>query len=769
MITSRICAYLSPLSLVAGITLLATNSHAVRANTSKHTALEKAVDQEVATTFNVQKERARKGGAATNLRIAGRLLVSHHAPVPRPRPNATDVPTPRDAIDDLLLSLPPTLASPAAAPPSRVESSTIDAAMTYASDRAPSKADLNAIKEAVRLASRGNARAATDRRRQIRDPIGRKLVEWTILRSCNKTTSFARYAAFVQANPGWPGANRFRRCAESKLWFEPKQPRVVLNFFAEQKPSGTLGKLALARALIAHGKSAAARKYVRSAWHTSRFSAQVESQVLNEFGELLTRADHRVRMDMRLYANDFGAAMRAARRLGEAEIALVKARAAVSSKARNAHALLNAVPKSARSNPVYLLTRAQWLRRSGHVDEAGRLMLSAPHDRDTVLDPDEWWIERRILVRELLDRGKSHIAYRISRDAAPPSREGLRVDQPFTAGWIALRFLHDPTRAAGHFARIPQITIHPTSLARAYYWLGRTAEAAGHNREARRYYDEAGKYTAAYYGQLASARVGRRTIVVRRPPRLDGTKRAALRKVDLVRAVDLLYATDNRDLAASFVVDFDRVGDIDILTLIAETAAKHKDARAMLTIGRRALARGFALDQYAFPAFGLPKYVSIGPKAETSLVYAIAKAESAFNTSAVSGAKAKGLMQVTPAAGRTIARRLGIKFDLKRLLSDPSYNLQMGSAEIAHLVDTYDGNYILAFVGYNAGRGRVKEWIARYGDPRDPSVDAVDWVERIPFTETRIYVQRVMENLQVYRLQFKTSPHLTIEADMRGG
>lgn len=769
MMTPRICAYLASLSLVAGMTLLVTGSHAVRANTSKYTALEKAGDQEVVTMSDARKETVRRSGAAANLRIAGRLPVSHNAPVPRPRPNATAAPAPRDAIDELLLSVSPTLASPAGVAPSRVAPSTADAALTYASGRAPSKADLNAIKEAVRLAGRGNASAAMDRRRQIRDPIGRKLVEWTILRSCNNTTSFARYAAFVQANPIWPSVNRFRRCAESKLWFEPKQPRVVFDFFSGQKPSGAFGKLALARALIAHGKSAAARKYVSSAWQTGRFSAHIESQVLKEFGPLLTKSDHRVRLDMRLYANDFGAAMRAARRLGKAEIALVKARAAVSSKARNARALLNAVPKSARSNPAYLLTRAQWLRRSGHIDEASRLILSAPHDRNSVRDPDAWWIERRILVRELLDRGKSHIAYRISRNATPPSREGLRVDQPFTAGWIALRFLRDPTRAAEHFARIPRITIHPTSLARAYYWLGRTAEAAGHDREARRYYAESAQYTAAYYGQLANARVGRRAIAVRRSPRLDRTERAALRKADLVRAVDLLYATGNRDLAASFVVDFDRVGDIGILTLIAEMAAEHKDARAMLTIGRRALARGFALDQYAFPAFGLPKYASIGPKAETSLVYAIVKAESAFNTSAVSGAKAKGLMQVTPAAGRTIAGRLGIKFDLKRLLRDPTYNLQMGSAEIAHLVDTYDGNYILAFVGYNAGRGRVKEWIARYGDPRDPSVDAVDWVERIPFTETRIYVQRVMENLQVYRSQFKTSPHLTIQADMRGG
>jgi soluble lytic murein transglycosylase len=371
-------------------------------------------------------------------------------------------------------------------------------------------------------------------------------------------------------------------------------------------------------------------------------------------------------------------------------------------------------------------------------------------------------------VRKLLDEGKSRLAYRIASEAAPPSKESLRVDQPFTAGWIALRFLHDPHLAAQHFARIPQITAHPTSLARAGYWLGRAAEATGRIHEARRHYETAARHPAAYYGQLASARLGHRKIALRKPPGLSRMQRATLRKVDLVRAVELLYATGNRDLVIPFVADLDRVGNVGVLTLVAETTAKHRDARAMLTVGKSALFRGLAFDQYAFPRFGLPKYVEIGPKASPSVVYAVAREESAFNAEVVSSAKAQGLMQVTSAAGHTIGRRLGIKFEPKRLLSDPAYNVQLGSAEIADLVKTYDGNHVLAFVGYNAGRGRVSEWIARYGDPRNPNVDSVDWVERIPFTETRIYVQRVMENLQVYRSRFDDSARLTIEADMRG-
>lgn len=627
--------------------------------------------------------------------------------------------------------------------------------------------DIDALKEVIRLARGGEVAAAVDRRNRIHDRAGRKLAEWAILRSDDDALNFAHYAEFIRANPRWPSVNLFRRRAEARLWSERAESSAVLAHFSNREPLGALGKLAMARALLARGDRAAARKFVRSAWRENDFSARLESQVLETFGPLLTRADHKARMDIRLYADDLGTAMRAASRLGASDVAIVKARGAVKRKAKNARALLDAVPKVARNDPAHLFNRIQWLRRSDHINEAARLMLQAPRDPQVIHDADAWWTERRLLVRSLLDDGKAQMAYRIARDAALPSKESLRVDQPFTAGWIALRYLHDHQAAGRHFGRIPQITTHPTSLARAGYWLGRVAEAAGRNDEARRHYREAARRSAAYYGQLAGARLGRRTISVRRPPALNRKQPADQGDRELVRAVELLYLTGNRDLVIPFVADLDRI-DVGVLTRIAEAIAGRKDARAMLAIGRGALARGLAFERYAFPGIGLPKYASIGPKADRSLVYAIARAESAFNPTVISTAKAIGLMQVTPATGRTIARRLGIKYHPKRLLKDPSYNVQLGSAQIAHLVNAYDGNHVLAFVGYNAGPGRVKQWIARYGDPRDPTVDVVDWVERIPFTETRIYVQRVMENLQVYRARFGEPARLTIEADMRG-
>ena len=394
-------------------------------------------------------------------------------------------------------------------------------------------------------------------------------------------------------------------------------------------------------------------------------------------------------------------------------------------------------------------------------------MLSAPRGAGDIRDPDAWWTERRTLARLLLDAGKPGVAAQIAGDATKPRKEIYQIGQAFLTGWIALRFLHDPRSAARDFARIQAITARPRALARASYWLGRAAEASHDGELARKHYEAAAQHATAYYGQLARVRLGHRQTQLRRPPALNDAERVMFGDNELVRAAALLYATGNRELVAPFVADLDRVRDRHVLALIGEISARHRDPGAMLQLGRSALGHGFAFDQYAFPSVGLPKYTPIGPKVDKSLVYAIARAESAFNPRAVSGARAMGLMQVTPAAARTLARRMGFKFHPKRLRNDPAYNLKIGSAEIGSLVHDYDGNHVLAFVGYNAGRGRVKQWIARYGDPRRRDVDVVDWVERIPFAETRNYVQRVLENLQVYRSRFGR-PRLQIDADMRG-
>jgi soluble lytic murein transglycosylase len=627
-----------------------------------------------------------------------------------------------------------------------------------------------ALKEAITAARRGRTAQASDLQKTISDPVARKLVEWAILRSDDTDSAgVGRYMAFIRENPNWPAIGLLRRRAEATLWADRPDPSVVRAFFGKDKPTTTKGKFALARAFLLQGDRATTQSLVREAWRNDAFSDELEGRVLDVFGDLITPADHKARMHMRLYAEDVEGGLRAADRAGGNAAVIAKARIAVIKKAANAQALLDAVPADAYGDVGYVFSRVQFLRRADKAEEAAELILSIPPDHGQTIDTNEWWIERRLVARKLLDLGEAKTAYRIARDAAVPSKENYRAEHQFTAGWIALRFLNDPATALGHFAKVAHGNHNPITLARAGYWQGRAAEAMGRSADARAYYEAAARYSTAYYGQIARARLGRKDLVLRAPPAPAPDRRAA--RLDVVRAIDLLYAIDERDLVAGSLADLGERSpdDAAALAAIAEVAARHHDARAMVLLGKSALGRGLPLDHYAFPTIGIPPYHAIGPAIEPAVVYAIARQESTFNPKTVSSARAMGLMQVTPEAGRYVSRKFGAAYDEKRLMSDQSYNVQLGAAELGDLYVDYRGSHILTFVGYNAGRGRVRDWIAKYGDPRDPKVDPIDWVERIPFSETRNYVQRVLENLQVYRVRFGGGSKLLIDADLRRG
>jgi len=630
-----------------------------------------------------------------------------------------------------------------------------------------SQADVDAAKRAIELVRSGKIDEATAVERGISDSSARKLVEWVVLRNDDNGIDFARYNAFISANPNWPNMVMLRKRAEAMLWQERAPSATVRAYFANTKPLSAKGRFALARALLSDGDREGAQAHAREAWRIDSFPHDLEFQARDLFGDMITRADEKVRMDRRLYtADDTDAGLRAAQRLGGHELAIAKARIAVNAKAANAKALLDAVPAAAQHDAGYIYGRVQWLRRNEKIAEAGALMLTAP--RDANQDVDEYWIERRLLARKLLDIGDAKTAYAIVRDALPPTKENYRAEHQFTAGWIALRFLNDPATAAQHFSRVAVGNSNPITISRAGYWMGRAAEAAHKPQEARAHYQAAARYTTAYYGQLARARLGHGEIVFNPRPGPDARFTGA--KPEVVRAAEILYAIGERDMVVPMAADLaDKATDQAALAMLADLAEKNGDARSVLLIGKIALGRGFPFDHYAFPTIGLPRYSAIGPEVEAAVVYSIARQESAFNPKTVSSAKALGLMQVTPDAGRYIAKKFNVTFDQKRLLHDSVYNMQVGAAELGDVIERYRGSYILAFAGYNAGPGRVKEWVARYGDPRDSRVDPVDWVERIPFSETRNYVQRVLENVQVYRVRFGGGSRLMIEADIRRG
>jgi len=366
----------------------------------------------------------------------------------------------------------------------------------------------------------------------------------------------------------------------------------------------------------------------------------------------------------------------------------------------------------------------------------------------------------------LLDLGNARLAYEVANSAVTPKDENYRGEQHFTAGWIALRFLREPSLALPHFARITEAVSNPITLARSFYWQARAAEALGREQDARSLYRQAAYYPTAYYGQLARAKLGLDEVTLHMVPEPAPEHRM----LEISRVFEILYAIDERDLIAATAADLgENAGDAGALATFASIAARHHDARATLLIGKAALRRGLPFDRYAFPDFGVPEYQQIGPAVERCVVYAIVRQESAFNPRVVSSANAIGLMQVTPAAGRDTAKRFNVTFDQRRLSQDVAYNAQLGTAELGNDIASWRGSYILAFVAYNAGPRRAREWVEQYGDPRNPRIDPVDWIERIPISETRNYVQRVLENMQVYRMLVENNPKLLIEADLRRG
>ena len=658
----------------------------------------------------------------------------------------------------------PATRQPAALPPPPRKPS-VPAAVAATSST--SQADIEALENVIELVRKRKPADATQAQAAISDPVAKKLAEWIILRSDDNSASVERYRAFISANPSWPSQTFLRRRLEAALWDDRRDDATIWAWFENESPLSAKGKFSLARAMIARGDRANAERLVRSAWRTDSMSEDTESAALDLFGALITPGDHKARMDFLLYGKENEAAMRAAKRLGASQVALAKARIAANNpKAANAKALLNAVPHELHSDPGYMFSKIQLLRREDKFAEAAQLMLSAPKDPGRLHNLDEWWIERRLLSRKMLDIGESRNAYLIARDAALPARDIYKTEQEFTAGWIALRFLNDPATAAQHFARIGVGSVNPTALARAGYWQGRAAEAAGRAQEARAAYTRAAEQSTSYYGQLARAKLGLPQIELSGAP---GGRSRGIERLEIVRAVQLLYQLDEREIAIPIFGDLGENGDPDALAGLGELASRNGDARGMLLLGKAALNRGLPFEFYAYPVIGIPPFKQIGPEVEPSIVYAIARQESAFNPAVVSPAQAYGLMQVTPDAARYVCKRHGATYDLARLKNDSVYNATLGAAELGGLIEDYRGSYILTFAGYNAGRGSVKKWIERYGDPRDPKVDAVDWVEKIPFSETRNYVQRIMENLQVYRARFGGGTRLQIEADLRRG
>ncbi|HEX9167621.1 MAG TPA: transglycosylase SLT domain-containing protein [Roseiarcus sp.] len=607
--------------------------------------------------------------------------------------------------------------------------------------------------KAAILYNRGDVAGLAALAQTSNDAAERLALDWASLRA-NAHPSFAALAAFLDAHPTWPSRGWIRDRQEAELAVNPEAPAKVAEFFAGGAPQTSAGTIAAARAAIAIGRRDEAAQMIRALWRDGSFDAQTEGVILRDFGASLVKADHKYRADRLLYAGYPGAAARAAALAGPDVLALAEARVEAA-RAPMSAALVKAVPPALRDDPGLLFSRVQYARRAGRVYEAAVLLSLAPHDRDAVISPDRWWSERKMVAAALLDLGEPRLAFEVCDGTVRPETSEAEVDAEFHAGWIALRFLNDPSRAAVRFALAAAAADAPLSIARAAYWQGRAAEAMGESEAAKSFYERAASEPIAYYGQLAAHRLGQTRLALRAPnAAAEGDKRDAA-----VGAVAALYDDGLDDLAASLAFDAARQWtDESQIAAMADVVKRFGDAGTQVQFGKLALIRGYPLDAVAFPAAGIPAFVPLAHSADLPTIYAVARQESEFIWRSSSWAGAKGLMQMLPSTAALTARQAGVEFDYARLIADPAFNTRLGAVLLGQLIADEGGSPELAFAAYNAGPGRVTQWITKHGDPRDGTADLIDWIERIPFDETRDYVQRVSENLGVYRQRFADDP-----------
>ena len=604
---------------------------------------------------------------------------------------------------------------------------------------------------AAALYRKGTLPAADAAAAGIADPIQRAALDWIALKTAPTPD---RLRAFEDAHRDWPADDYLREVREGWLFEHHATPSAIEAEFAKTPPQTSAGVLAAARAALASGRKDDATNAVRELWRERDLDNWTEAAVLKEFAGLLTRADHKYRADRLLYAEKAWPAMRAAALAGPDEVALLNARLEAARGPLSPRAI-TAVPASLQTDPGLLFARVQDARRANRTADASAWLALAPKDSAALIDPDKWWSERRMVAREWLDRGDMEQAYKLCADARTATGPA-RVDASFHAGWIALRFLNDPAKAARHFADAADAAVTPLAVSRANYWRGRAADALNNAEEARGYYQRAAAYPIAYYGQLASRRLGGDAPLAPRAPR---TIAVGDDRAEATRVIELYYDAGLDDLANALA--FSAASNWTDEAQIAALGAliEHRaSAPISVAFGKRATERGFALDETAFPMNGLPSFAPLPHSADTANVLAVARQESEFIWRAASGAGAKGLLQILPATAQMTARRAGVAFDYGRLIGDPAFHLQLGAAYLGQLSEDEGGSLEMTLAAYNAGPGRVAQWISAYGDPRTGAIDPVDWVERIPFDETRDYVQRVSENLGIYKARLAVAP-----------
>ena len=600
-----------------------------------------------------------------------------------------------------------------------------------------------------------------------------KAVEWLYIRRNPKDSGYDRLMAFVRANPHWPYVQHIEARAEALLLADRMPLDKIAEHYTHRKTVSPEGWLARARYLLAKGKARQAHKRLMKAWLNPKMGSSSEAYAVKKFSKLLTRRDHEARLWRLIMAQKGRHAERVARRISSGHVKAAQVARALIAK-KNVVATYKKLPKSLRNKTAMKYVLARYYRKKDKLKTATAMLLALPKSHSKQIDPEQWWIEKRLVARQSL-RPSNYKQWRdlyklVSSHGFSEGKHFLEGE--FLSGWIALRKLNQPPIARSHFQRMASKAETRTDSSRANYWIARAELELGNPAAADKAFRQAAASPTLYYGQLAREALGHghMPIEIRKTP-VTSAARKAVKKDELVEAFRLYSQAGVDSQAAAFLKPMAaRFKTAPELSAVAAVVKAVGGTAMSVRFAKYAGANGIDIDDWAYPRGALPSWKNIGPPVEPALVYGLSRQESEFHPHAQSHAGARGLMQIMPGTGKLIARQYKIRsHSTKRLTSDPTYNVTLGAAHLGDLVKSFRGSYILTLVGYNAGPGRAIQWIERFGDPRHSTVDAIDWVETIPFTETRKYVQKVLQNVHVYRSRLGDKKLVGMGVDLERG
>ena len=622
-----------------------------------------------------------------------------------------------------------------------------------------SQKDYDIAKKSIQAMEKSQWTTALKNSKEAKDKSIYNFIQWRHLLTTENQATFYDYMTFIQNNKDYPRISRIKYLAEQKLSTDKISPKKIINWFGINEPLSGYGMLVLGESFIQTGDSEKGIALIKRGWITAELSRDSMKSLSKKYRKYLDSKDYINRADYLAWENKYWDLKTMLPYLPKDYQLLYTARQILMSKSYGVDQAIKNVPQKFKNDAGLNHDRLKWRRKRGRIDSSLEILFSIKNDKDYLVRPDKWWVERAIMTRALIYKNKYETAYKVaSQHSLDKGSEFAEAE--WLSGWIALSFLNDPILAVDHFNNFYQNISYPISLARGAYWLGRSYEKIGDKRQSEDWYREATKYLTTYYGQLAFLKINpSQNFELEEQADVKDDYRKYFYNKELVKITHLLNEL-NKDKYTKNILRHlanDNIASGSEI-LAAELATNISRYYFAIQVSKLASYEKRFHNTFNYPIISVPQYVNGRKIPETAFILSLIRQESEFDMRANSHVGAQGLMQIMPYTAKLVAKQAKLQYSKSRLTSDPEYNINLGSHYIAGLILQYDGAYPFATAAYNAGPKRVKHWKKINKDPQKKQIDFVDWVELIPFKETRNYVQRVMENYNVYRYILEKKP-----------